>query len=51
MNHKEALAWLIYQAKLNDLAYKADMITDTMHLYAKENLQEGIDKLEKLCYT
>jgi len=47
----EDLAWLIYQSKLNQLAFNASVITEAMYIYAKENLQKEIDKLEKLCYT
>ena len=47
----ETLAWLIYQLKINELAYSSGVITEVMYIYAKENLQKEIDKLEKLCYT
>ena len=51
MNQVKKLAWLIYQSKLNELAYNESVITEAMYKYAKENLQKDIDKLEKLCYT
>ena len=51
MNRIEDLAWLIYQQKLNELAFDASVITESMYKYAKENLQKDIDKLERLCYT
>ena len=51
MNRVEDLAWLIYQQKLNELAFSANIITEAMYIYAKENLQKDVDKLEKLCYT
>ena len=51
INQVKKLAWLIYQSKLNELAYNESVITEAMYKYAKENLQKDIDKLEKLCYT
>ena len=50
MNQVENLAWLIYQQKLNELAFKASVITEDMYIFAKENLQKQADKLKKLCY-
>jgi len=50
MNQFENLAWLIYQQKLNELAWGASVITENMYIFAKENLQKEADKLEKLCY-
>jgi len=47
----ENLAWLIYQQKLNELAFNSNVITEAMYIFAKENLQKDIDKLENLCYT
>ena len=51
MKQVENLAWLIYQQKLNELAFNLNVITEAMYIFAKENLQKDIDKLENLCYT
>ena len=51
MEHVENLAWLIYQIKLNELVLQKNVITEAMYIYAKENLQREVDKLEKLCYN
>ena len=45
------LAWLLYQRKLNELAKSADVISENMYTYAKEELQRDIDILQKVCYV
>ena len=36
-DEKEALAWILYELKLNELAKGSNVITDNMYIYAKEN--------------
>ena len=50
-NNTEDLAWLLFQLKLNEQAKAADIITESMYIFAKESLQNDVDKLKKICYT